>query len=368
MNPQIETFHLPEDILDSHVHLRGWKEHYKTTPFQVLWEGFQSLITVSVAMPNTWPVIDSLQAAVEYLKNEINPAARVIGMKRPQLLYAGLTDNNFKEVIRSLKLPQVVGGKIIPSGEVTTGKLGIAKDSSIRWHMNNIAEAGKVLAVHCADPLVFKKRGCDTIEGEVKYLEKILRLAYPLREYLGLVICHVSCKASAELILQAQREGYRNLFMGVTPHHLWFDNEGTNWNPNLDPVFYYCFNGLRGPEERKYLVGLLADEEIENIIIESDSACHTTEEKLRNKLGGFPSNQEMVPLMITLAKKHGISEKRVADLICFNPARLFKIDVSRKMFRYLIEKRVDRLQYNNGIVTNPWADSEQLYFPIKRAS
>jgi dihydroorotase len=318
-------------------------------------------------MPNTWPVIDSLRAAVEYLGKEINPAARVIGMKRPQLLYIGVTDSNFKEVSEFLKLPQSAGGKIYPAGEVTTGKLGIAKDSSIRWHMNNIAEAGKVLAVHCADPRVFKEKNGDTIEGEAKYLEKILKLAYPLREHLKLVICHVSCRVSAELVLQAQREGYRNLFLGVTPHHLWFDNAGTNWQPGLDPVFYKCLNGLRGPEDREFLVSLLANEGIKNIIIESDSACHTTAEKLSDKApGGIPGNQEFVSSIITLAKQHDISEKRVADLICFNPARLFDIKVSRERVRYRIEERTDDLRYNGGIVTNPWNGS-RLWFPVGRA-
>jgi dihydroorotase len=101
------------------------------------------------------------------------------------------------------------------------------------------------------------------------------------------------------------------------------------------------------------------------VIIASDSACHTTKEKLSGRPGGIPSNREMVKSIITLAKQHSISEKRVADLISFNPAKLFGIDVPKKMVRWIIEKRVDDLQYNNGVVTNPWNSSE-LWFPVKK--
>jgi len=362
----VEHFSLPSVIFDTHVHLRGWEESHKTTPYRVLWEAFHSLINVCVGMPNTCPVIDSLGVGIKYLTQEINPAAGIIGMSKPQLLYVGLTDSNFGEVREFLKLPQAAGGKIYPAGEVTTGKVGIAKKSSILWHMCNIAEADKVLAVHCADPQIYQEKNGDTMEGEVKYLEKILNLTYPLRRWLKLVVCHVSGKASAEMILQAQNEGYRNLFIELTPHHLWFDNAGTHWNPSVDPVFYHCLNGLRGPEDREFLISLAANEQIKNLIIGSDSACHTTAEKLSDKApGGIPSNRELVPVMITLAKEYGISEKRIANLISFNPARLFGTDVPRKLVKYRIVKQKDNLRYNNGIVTNPWNGSD-FYFPVER--
>jgi len=365
---QTEYFRLNADIIDTHVHMRGWKERYKTSPDQVILEGFSSGITISIAMPNTRPSIDSYHLGVKYaLQAGSHP--RVVSSTFPhrlQKLYIGATDENFDEVGRFLHTPFAAGIKIYPSGEVTTGKLGVVKDSSILRHMVSAVEANKVLAVHCADPTIFKEKGCDTIEGEIKYLEKILDLAYILRRQLKLVICHVSCRTSVELILRAQRNGYKNLFIELAPHYLWFDSAGTNWKPGLDPAFYKCFNSLRGPEEREYLVSLLGRKDIKNIIIGSDRADHTTQEKLSsNPPGGIPSNQELVPVMITLAKQHGISEKRVADLICFNAARLFGIEVSKEMVKYRIEKQVDNLQYNNGAVTNPWNGSE-LYFPIER--
>jgi len=364
MDSQIKTFRLPEDIIDTHIHLRGREESYKTTPSQILREAAQYSITVGIAMPNTRPSIDSFQTGTSYLR-EIDTAARTAGIIKPQRLYIGATDNNFGEVRNFLKISQAAGVKLYPNGQVTTGKLGVAKESSILRHMVNAVEAGKVFAVHCADPAIFEKKNGDTIEGEVKYLEKILGLANTLRRWLKLVICHVSCRESAELILQAQKEGYRHLYMELAPHYLWFDNTGTHWQPGLDPVFYKCYNGLRGPADREFLVSLLANENVRNILIGSDSACHTHKEKLEKGLGGIPSHQELVPLVITLAKRHRISEQRVADLICFNAAKIFSLDVSRRMVRHRVEERVDDLQYNHGTVTNPWNGSK-LYFPVER--
>lgn len=365
LESRVDFFCLPEVVIDTHVHFRGWKERHKTTPFQVLWEASRSGISISMGKPNTMPIIDTFENASLYLKSEINPARQVIDLKWPQYLEIGLTDNNHREVINAITLPQISGGKIFPTGEVTTGKLGIKKRNAIRWHMHNIAEAGKAVSVHCADPKLFKELGRDSAMGERKYLEMILKLAFSLREEIILIICHVSNRESVEMIIDAQKTGFKNLFIEIAPHYPWFDNQGTNWNPKLNPVFYKCFNALRGPEDREFLVSVLADESIKNVIIGSDSACHTTEEKLKLGLGGIPSNQEMVPVMITLAKQHGISEKRIADLISFNAARLFGIKIPHELVKYHVKKKTDDIVYNNGTVTNPWSGSK-LWFPVER--
>lgn len=368
MEKALEFFHLAQVIIDSHVHFRGFKEKDKTTPLQVLLEALGSLISISVGMPNTNPGIDSLIRTVTYLGREINLYAQALGLERQQLMYVGLTDNNIKEVIECLKLPQIVGGKIYPLGEVTTGKIGIAKDYAIQHHVCNIAEVDGVLAVHSADPVAFKEKNGDTIEGEVIYLKRILKLTYAFREHLRIVICHVSNRQSVETILEARQNGFRHLYIELAPHYLWFDNSGTNWNPQLDPVFYKCFNALREPKERDYLVSVVAEESVDDVIIGSDSACHITAQKLSNIApGGIPSNQELVALMITLAKKHGISEERIADLTSFNQAKLFKLNVPKELVLCMIKERTDDLQYNNGIVTNPWNGS-RLWFPAKRLS
>lgn len=356
MSREIETFCLPEDIIDTHVHMRGWNESHKTTPYQVLNEAFGSKITISMAMPNTSPSIETYELGLDYHLHMVSHPGFIPG--KLQKLYIGANDSNLQEVRKFLQLDLAAGVKRYPSGGLTTGKLGVARDSSVMRHMYEAAEAEKPFASHCD--------GTEhTIEAEVRDVENIINLATSLnlKKWLRVIICHVSCRQSAELILQAQKNGYQ-IAIEIAPHYLWFDDRGTNWKPGLDPVFYKCFNNLRGPEHREYLVSLLKTDN-PLVFIGSDSACHTTIEKLSgNAPGGIPSNQEMVPVLITLARKHGISEKRIAELICFNAADFFKIKVSHQMIRYQIEEKEDDLQYNHGAATNPWNGSK-LRFPVK---
>ncbi|MFA7209152.1 MAG: hypothetical protein WC120_02600 [Parcubacteria group bacterium] len=98
-----------------------------------------------------------------------------------------------------------------------------------------------------------------------------------------------------------------------------------------------------------------------------DSHCHTTQEKIQNKPGGLPSNQEMVPVICTLAKKHKISNQRVVELLSWNASKFLGIKVSKKFNRYRLVQKPDDLIYNHGIVTNPWNGLE-LLFPVAIAT
>lgn len=100
------------------------------------------------------------------------------------------------------------------------------------------------------------------------------------------------------------------------------------------------------------------------IIIGSDNANHTTSEKIEKKLGGLPTNQEMVPVICTLAQKHGISDQRVAELLSWNAGKIFGIPISKEFNRCKLVEKVDDLTYNNGIITNPWNGS-RLLFPVR---
>ena len=181
-------------------------------------------------------------------------------------------------------------------------------------------------------------------------------------EGIKVVICHVSCKQSAELISYQQSQGMK-IAIEIAPHYLWFDSDKTNWNPEINPVFYHCYNNLRSKEHRLYLQNLIAKEN-PLIFIGSDNAHHTKEEKLEKKLGGLPTNQEMVAGICTLAKQNDIPDGRVAQLLSYNPSDFLGIPVPRKTKKYRLEKMTDDIQYNNGKVLNPWNGLE-LLFPVK---
>jgi len=360
-----DTIVLPKMIIDSHCHGRDLKQNYKTTILQVLREAAASGICVTVFMPNTDPPVTTIPVLEDYIER-IEIARRMLKWPYEQFVYFGATDNNIEQCAEALDYPNVVGIKVYPIDKegksVTIGShIGVANDNTIFNLLWLVREKNKVMAFHCDDPSIIKEEGY-TIRAEAEYVKRVLSIAKHVPD-AKIVICHVSSKKSAQLILEAQKNGIK-VAMELMPQYLWFDAEGTNWNPKLDPVFYHCFNNLRTSEDREFLIELLASDN-RKIIIASDSACHTEEEKLKNRFGGIPSNQEMVPVIITLARKLNLSNERIAQLLSFNASNFLKIPAPKKLAVVRVQQKIDNLEYNRGKVVNPWQGTK-LFFPTNK--
>jgi dihydroorotase-like cyclic amidohydrolase len=358
-----EIFFLPEMIIDSHCHGRDMEQSHKTTVEQVLREAFSALIRITIFQPNTQPPITSVPILMRYL-GIIQSAKDKLKIAEKQYLWFGATDSNLCQCQLALKNDFVVGIKIYPidaaGKSVTTGSLiGVAHDETIVALMKLTRNANKAVAVHCDDPVIIKAEG-HSIRAEVEYVKKIIRLA-KLVTGVKIIICHVSCRESAELILEAQEQGMQ-IAMEIMPHYLWFDNEGTNWIPGLHKNFYLCFNNLCASSHRLYLQSLLL---LDNLLIwtgSSDHACHVEIEKFQGA-GGIPSNQHLVPVNVTLARQLNLPRERVAQLLSWRAADFLGIKVSREYKKYRITSKPDgSILYNGGKVISPWQDS-QLLFP-----
>jgi dihydroorotase-like cyclic amidohydrolase len=362
-SPPDATVYLPSVIVDTHCHGRDMDQAHKTTIAQTLREARRGLITTSFFMPNTDPPITDLETLGRYI-GIIDSAKQKLGIRQEQYVYFGATDDNLTECREALENPVVIGVKVYPKSRlgktVTTGTIGVAGDLTTLELLKFSARSGKPIAFHCDDPEIIAEEG-NTIRAEAAYVKKILTMA---QGFLGIkiVICHVSCVESAELILKAQKAGI-NVALELCPHYLWFDSDGTNWNPALDPVFYHCYNNLRPKKHREYLVGLLKTDN-PLIFIGSDNAPHTREEKLEKRFGGLPSNQEMVPAILTLAKRQRISNHRTIELLLLNASRFFGIPVSGTLKEYKLVKKVCQSiygVYGGGKVENPWRGLELCY-------
>ncbi|MDP1884229.1 MAG: dihydroorotase family protein [Candidatus Moranbacteria bacterium] len=357
---QKNTICLPETIIDTHCHGRDLKQAYKTTIRQTLSEALEALISISVFMPNTLPAITNLMILQHQLRL-LGNARKKLCLKNQQYGHFGLTDRNLVECEAALKFREVLGLKDYPLSAdgttVTTGTIGVFDPRTRLAGLHLVRQHRKIYARHCDNPGIIAREG-HTINAEVADVEDMISLASQVPG-AKVVACHISCRESAELILKAQKKGLP-ITIELCPHYLWFDSEGTNWNPDLDPVFYKCFNSLRGGEHREFLVSLLPTDN-PWIIIGSDNAPHPTQEKIQGKLGGLPSNQEMVPVICTLAKKYKISNHRVVELLSWNASRFLGIRISKKFNRYRLIDKIDDLAYNNGIVTNPWNGSRLLF-------
>lgn len=354
LRPEVKL-NLPSVILDLHCHGRDWGHRHKTTVLRVLEEAAAAGIGITAFMPNTSPAITDLSRTNAYL-DIINRASTDTGNRRMQYLYFGATDANHSDCVRALKLEQVIGVKLYPlhdGNAVTTGvEIGISKMINALLHMEIAAAYGKVVAVHCDDPETIAAEG-NTKKAEVEYVAKMLGLARAVKG-VRLVICHVSCRESAELILHAQANGL-DVGIELAPHYLWFDNEGTNWHVDIPSPYYHCFNNLRSKADREYLTAL-AFTDNRRVFIHSDSACHTLEEK-ENGAGGIPSNQQLIKVAVTLAVKHGASEARLQQLLCFNAAEFYHIPVPKTVTTTTFRLLSDHTVYNDAKVRNPWRGS-----------
>lgn len=361
-----KTIKLPEIIINGHGHARDMNQTHKFTVEQYLKESREAKIGISILMPNTDPPITSIAVLERYIWR-IERARKKLGIQEKQYVYFGITDDNLKECERALRHPLVIGLKDYPRAKdgktVTTGTIGVAHRLTREVGIRLAATYNKVYARHCDNPKVIAKEG-NTINAEVADIRDTIKLA-KLCPRTKILICHVSCREGAELILEAQEEGLR-IAIEICPQYLWFDSNMTNWIPEIDPVFYHCYNNLRPRENRNYLQKDLITKENPLVFISSDSAPHLETEKMANKkLGGIPSHQELVPLAITLVKQKVISEKQMANLISFNPSKFFNIPVPEELVEYEIEEKVDNLQYNHGKVLNPWNGSK-LWFPKRK--
>lgn len=369
MEKKTVTMNLPVAVIDAHCHGRDMEQAHKTTLQQTIFEAKQAKIGVSIFMPNTSPAITNIETLERYLLLMYR-ACKIFGIRRKQYLYFGLTNHNLAECDMALKYPQVVGLKDYPLSKtgqtVTTGAVGVS-DSGVRFKaMQLVRKHRKVYARHCDNPEIIAAEG-NSINAELTDVADTILIAEKVPG-VKIVICHVSCRESAEAILKAQNKGLE-IAIELAPHYLWFDAECTNWRAGLGSVFYYCFNNLRSAKDREYLIGLLKTDN-PLIIIGSDNAPHMCEEKIasvinQKMIGGLPSNQEMIAVICTLAHKHKIPEKRVAELLSWNAADYFRIEVSRKLVKTKLEEQIDTITYNNGAVENPWNGSK-LLFPVKK--
>ena len=133
--------------------------------------------------------------------------------------------------------------------------------------------------------------------------------------------CHMSTKESFEAILKARKEGYTNITFEVSPHHLLLNEEmikDANWKMNPP---------LRSEENRLATINALL--ETEGVIIASDHAPHSEEEKSReyNKCpNGILGAETMLPLIYTNFVATGLAtHKDFLNWLVYNPIKIFNL-------------------------------------------
>ncbi len=258
--------------VDMHVHLREPGREDKETIATGTSAAAKGGVTTVLAMPNTWPALDTIEAA-QRLKEIIAKSARV------RVAVAGaMTTQRAGEVvvdIAALKEEGIVA--------VTDDGASVEKPDVMREVLRRAGSLGLPAICHCEDRAlsnggVINLGLMSTILGlrgipsasEYKRVERDIVLAGEAAAAVH--IAHISCRESVELVRQAKAKGLK-VTAETAPHYFSLSEDvlaGYDTNYKMNPP-------LRSRDDRMAILEGLKDGTID--CIASDHAPHTDNEK-----------------------------------------------------------------------------------------
>jgi len=267
-------------LIDSHVHFRDpgltRKEDFLTGSMAAAAGG----ITTILDMPNTKPPTTNLQRLEE--KRKIAKKSIVnFG------LHFGSTLDNISEIENVKGIASV---KVYM--DYTTGDLKI-DDFNV---LKKIFLSGKRVSVHAEN---------ENVLNAVNLAKEAKKEFY---------LCHTSSKEELDYAKQG------NVYVEVCPQHLFL----TAKDINDQQAFAEMKPGLKTTEDGKALWNAIHNGDVDTIA--TDHAPHTKEEKFEiNYPYGVPGCETMLPLLLHALNNNKIELKKIIQLCCENPVKIFKI-------------------------------------------
>ncbi len=300
-------------LIDMHVHLRDLnqseQEDYETGTMAAAVGG----ITTVVDMPNSSPPV--LTRKVLDKKIASAAAKRYVNVG----FYAGIAKTFDPSIV-----PDILGLKVYPHSPLADG---------IEYDTKRIEKCVQ-LANKYNLPLLFhpdsstKDEKPETreeffiihsCESEVNSLQAFLdaKVEYEAR----LHVCHVSCAATARLILEHRAE--HTLTAEVTPHHMLLSGDNFSHNDGVAKML----PPLRSPYDTEMLAQALCKKCAIDCVV-SDHAPHINSEKTTPFLeaaSGIPGLETTLPLVLTEVFEGRISWIDFLRCCCSGPAMILGI-------------------------------------------
>lgn len=309
---------------DVHVHLREPGFSYKETIRSGTLAAARGGVTAVCSMPNLKPVPDS----IENLKVQLGLIEKDAQIN--VYPYASITIGQKGQELCDF---ETLHDKVIAFSD--DGE-GVQNQEIIERAMILAKKYDKVLVCHCEDEsLLFggyihdgdyaKEHGHKGIcsASEYKQVERDLNLV----EKIGCKyhVCHVSTAQTVELIRQAKKKGL-DVTCETAPHYLILTDA------DLKEEGRFKMNPpLRAKEDRQALIEGIIDGTVD--MIATDHAPHSNEEKsrgLKDSVFGIVGIENSFQLMFTHFVKTGVlSMEKLMELMAFNPAKRFNIDISK---------------------------------------
>ncbi len=297
-----------KNVTCTHNHTR-WNE-YAEWGITTVWSYHEAIawwITSSFWMPNTKPPITSSRLVDDFFEQGKDLPIRTY-------MHFWARDDNMQECDQALAHPRVVSLKVYPawkddSGEaknVTTSFAGhkaeVFDHSPEPGHtLDQLAQLcikyNKPMIIHCETP----NMGYTPV-AENHYLDHtVLPLCRRLPE-LKFVVAHTTLLSTAQKVLASNRDHGTNIYMELTPHHLWFTVDQIK---EEDQNLLECYPRLRAEEDRAGLLDLftqIGTDSAIKLMHGTDHAPHTKEAKIKGSRG-VPNFRDTLPMILTLASK-----------------------------------------------------------------
>ena len=336
-------------FIDLHVHLRDpgleYKETVETGAAAALHGGY----TTIVAMPNTKPAADNPDV-IKYVKNKAESVTKA------HVLQVGSVTKGMK----GQELSDIRGMAAAGSPAISEDGKSVMNAQLYREAMKIAKEEGMVVLAHCEDINMVnggvlnqddksKELGLPGITNSVEDVIVARDIILAKETGVRLHLCHCSTKDSVTMVKEAKEAGL-DVTAEVCPHHFSMCSEditGDDANFKMNPP-------LRTREDVEALKAGLAADIMD--VIATDHAPHSAQEKAQSiskapfgivgletaaaltytnlvKPGVLTVMQMAEKMSYNPAKvlglKKGVIETgAAADLVVFDPKRVYKIDPS----------------------------------------
>lgn len=277
-------------IIDVHTHMRDpgltHKEDFTSGSRACARGG----VTAFIDMPNTIPVTVTEKALMDKKDMMIGRSYVDYGFH-----FGGSKKDNSEEIKKVLD--KVASTKIFLN--MSTGDMLIEDEKVVE----NIFRESKIISVHAEEGMV---------EKAIEFCKKYDKELY---------LCHLSKASEIELLKQAKAEGVK-VFGEVTPHHLFLNVDDVNATER-SKMLLRMKPELKEKSDNEALWKALADGTLDSI--GTDHAPHLIEEKLAKLTYGVPSVENSLEMMLSGVKENRITFERLIEVMCKNPAKIFKI-------------------------------------------
>ena len=277
-------------IIDVHTHMRDpgltHKEDFTSGSRACARGG----VTTFIDMPNTIPVTVTEKALMDKKDMMVGRSYVDYGFH-----FGGSKKDNSEEIKKVLD--KVASTKIFLN--MSTGDMLIEDEKVVE----NIFRESKIISVHAEEGMV---------EKAIEFCKKYDKELY---------LCHLSKASEIELLKQAKAEGVK-VFGEVTPHHLFLNVDDVNATER-SKMLLRMKPELKERSDNEALWKALADGTLDSI--GTDHAPHLIEEKLAKLTYGVPSVENSLEMMLNGVKENRITFERLIEVMCKNPAKIFKI-------------------------------------------